>query len=199
MKTSMRLMVLLIVRRYLTLAIASAAIASAASSPTAAAPPKQLQGKSIVVSWSETRQQREETPGGGWSEFRAIQASHKLTIYVSTAGRVFSRQVNTTGVGSATTDQVAGQGNGPYTIRAPSFSGQTMTVIGVSRGGARFIQITFDSAFASCTARSAMGFEANKTRIGLSPITKRKVEIRSVSVGAAECSMQSGNVFGSSS
>jgi len=73
-----------------------------------------------------------------------------------------------------------------------------MTIINVAGGGARMIQVTFDSAFASCTARSAMGFEAGKTRIAVSPITKGKVEIRSDSVGAADCSMQSGNLLGGS-
>jgi hypothetical protein len=125
----------------------------------------------------------------------AVQGSHKLMIYVSTAGRVFSRQINTVGGRSGTMDQVAGEGSGPYPVRIPSFNGQTMTVIGVGQGGASRTQITFDSSFTSCTAKTMVGFEAGKTNITLSPITQRKVETRSVQIGAVSCSMQSGNVL----
>jgi hypothetical protein len=75
------------------------------SSPSyAAGAPEQLKGKSIVVTWAETRQQKNE----GWSDFRTVEARHKLIIYVSTKGRVFSRQTNTTRAGSGNIDQVAG-------------------------------------------------------------------------------------------
>jgi hypothetical protein len=157
-----------------------------------AGPPGQLKGKSVVISWTETRQQRDV----GESEFRSVNASHTMSIYVSDAGRVFSRQVNRTRRGEGGTDQVAGEGGGPFSIRTPLFSGQTMTVIGESRGGARRAVISFDAGFASCTAAASTGFEAGKSKIALSPITKKMVEIRSVTTNGASCSVQSGNVFG---
>jgi hypothetical protein len=175
--------------------IAPTVIAVTISSAAMAAPPQQLLGKSIIVTWSNTRQQRDQKPDGSWTEFRSVQGSHKLIIYISTAGRVFSRQVNTVGARSGTIDQVAGESGGPYAVRTSSFSGQTMTVIGAGQGGASRTQITFDSGFTSCTAQTMVGFEAGKTSVMLSPITKRKVETRSVEVGAVSCSMRSGNVL----
>jgi hypothetical protein len=162
----------------------------------AAGAPDQLKGKSIVVSWSETRIQREEMDQG-WNGFHTVDAKHTLSIYVSTAGRVFSRQTNATRAGSGNIDQVAGEGgSGGYATRAPSFSGQTLTVIGENKGGARRAVIDFDASFASCTAKASTGFEAGKSSISLSPITHKHVEIKSVNTGAASCSVQGGNVLG---
>jgi hypothetical protein len=96
-------------------------------------------------------------------------------------------------------DQVAGEGGGPYPVRTPSFSGQTMTVISVLQGGAGRTQITFEPGFTSCTAQTMVGFEAGKASVMLSPITKRKVETHSVETGAVSCTVQSGNVLDGSS
>lgn len=81
-------------------------------------------GKSVVVNWSETRSQRNV----GETEWRSVNASHSLSVYISTAGRAFTRQVNTTKKGSGTLDRVAGEGN-VHT----SFDGQSMTVIRENR------------------------------------------------------------------
>ena len=124
----------------------------------AAGAPEQLKGKSIVVSWTETRQQKNED----WDNFRTVNASHNLSIYISTAGRVFSRQTNSTRAGSGSTEQVAGEGGGGYAARTPSFSGQTMTVIGENKGGARRTVLDFDAGFSSCSAKAATAFEAGK-------------------------------------
>jgi len=187
------------VRKRLAIAFMPAALILACSSAAAAGPPPQLLGKSIVVSWSNTRQQRDQKPDGSWTEFHKVQGRHELIVYVSTAGRVFSRQVNATHSGSGTMDQAPDQSAGPYPVRTTSFGGQTMTVISVAQGGRGRTQITFDSGFMSCTAQTMVSFEAGKTSIMLSPITKRKVETRSVENGAVSCMVQSGNVFGGSS
>lgn len=179
--------------------IAAAAIAGLillTATAANAAPPAQLKGKSVVINWSETRQQRDERPDGTWTPVRAIGATHTLSIYVSTAGRVFSRQTNRTNAGSGTTEQVAGEGGGSFPTRVPSFTGQTMTIIGESRGGARRTVVDFDAGFASCSARTATAFESGQTSRSVSPITKRKVEIVSVAAGSASCALQNGNVMG---
>ena len=56
-----------------------------------AAPPQQLLGKSIILTWNESRIQRTV----GQTEFRSVQASHIMAFYVGTSGRVFSRLTNT--------------------------------------------------------------------------------------------------------
>jgi hypothetical protein len=59
------------------------------------APPQQLLGKSIVVTWSENRVQRVV----GEANFREVDASHSMSVYIGSSGRVFSRLTNTTGLG----------------------------------------------------------------------------------------------------
>ena len=155
-----------------------------------------LFGKSVIVTWTESRSQRHV----GEAEFYNVTASHKLSIYVSTQGRVFSRQINQVNrVGSGKSDQVAGQRNGPEAVRTPSFSGQTMTIVAASQGGARRMIVNFDAGFSSCSSSGGTGFEAGKTRIAFSPITKKNVEMRSVSTSNGSCTVQSGNVLGSES
>jgi hypothetical protein len=156
---------------------------------TLAAPPSQLMGKSVVVNWTETRSQRNV----GETEWRSVNASHSLSVYVSTAGRAFTRQVNSTKSGSGTLDQVSDQGGNVHT----SFDGQSMTFIRENRGGARRVVVRFDGGFTGCTASAGTGFESGKSSISISPITKRPVEIRAVTVGSVSCSVQAGNVLGS--
>jgi hypothetical protein len=157
-----------------------------------AAPPKQLLGKSVTVSWTETRSQRNV----GQTEFRSVNASHTLMVYVSSAGRVFSRQVNNTRAGSGQINQVGAAREGSYGVATPSFSGQAMTIVRVAQGGARRVVVTFDAGFSSCNATAGTGFEAGKMHTSYSPITKKNVEIRSSSVGSVGCSVRDGNVFG---
>lgn len=163
------------------------------SSAAHAAPPAQLFGKSVIVTWTETRSQRHV----GEAEFYNVNASHKLIIYISVKGRTFIRQINQVNhVGSGKFDQVAGQRSGPEVARTPSFSGQTMTIIAASKGGAQRRIVNFDAGFSSCSNGGGTGFEAGKTRIAYSPITKKKVEMRSVSTSNGSCTVQSGNAFG---
>jgi len=55
-----------------------------------------------------------------------------------------------------------------------------MTLFGETKGGAYRTLIEFDANFASCSARVALGFQSGKTSIALSPITKKYVEMKSV-------------------
>jgi hypothetical protein len=157
----------------------------------AAGAPEALKGKSVIVTWTETRQQRYV----GEPNFYSVDASHNLSMYVSTVGRAFGRLTNSTRAGSGTTEQVAGESGGAYGTRTTLFDGQTMTVIGVSKGGARRILIEFDASFASCSARVASGFEPGKSSVVLSMITKKYVETKSVTTNGASCSVKSGNVL----
>jgi len=182
-------------RKHLAFTLAAAAVAAISSQAGAAGPPQQLIGKSIVLSWSNTREQRDQKPDGSWTNFHTVQGGHKLILYVSTTGRVFSRRINTTKSGSGNMDQVGSEASGAYPVSTPSFSGQTMSIVSVAEGGAGRTEINFDSGFTSCTARVSYGFEAGKTSVMLSPITKRKVETRSVQNGAVNCSVQSGNAL----
>jgi len=159
----------------------------------AAAPPAALYGKSIVVSWIESSQQRNV----GESNWRSVSRSVTLSVYVSTAGRVFSRQTNAVArVGSGSTDQVAGQPGGSGPQRIPVFSGHDMTLYGVQQGGARRIAVSFDAGFTGCTATALFAKEVGRSSFRrISPINGRTLEIATVSPGPATCTIRSGNVF----
>jgi hypothetical protein len=154
-----------------------------------AEPPAQLLGKSVVIEWSDTRSQRD----GDNPEYHTVNGSHTLSVYISTAGRTFIRQVNRTRAGSGRRDQAPGQ-NGSRTV---VFDGQTMTVFARTRGGAYRTVAHFEGNFTGCSATTGLGFESGQTSISVSPITRRRVEMRSLAVTSVSCSVQSGNVFGS--
>src|SRR5258708_3243648 len=114
-----------------------AALICTAFATTAAGAPAGLQGKSVVVSWTETRTQRFVGEG----DFRTVNGAITLSVYVGTTGRVFSRLAFQTRSGAGQSDQVAGAG----ARRVPSFSGNTMTVIHpLTGGGVRRMHVTFD-------------------------------------------------------
>jgi hypothetical protein len=178
-------------RRISIVAIAWVVIASAAEA--AAAPPAALYGKSVIISWSEMRQQRNV----GEAAFRSVAANHSMSIYVSSAGHVFSRFAAQTRRGSGSSEQVAGEGGHPE-ARVPSFGGRSMTLFVPFRsGGIRRIIVDFDAAFVACSTRVAYARELGQaTSIGYSTITKNFVEFQTIEVGAPSCSVQSANVFG---
>jgi hypothetical protein len=153
--------------------------------------PKQLHGKSVVVAWPEERMQRNV----GEPRFRPVKAAHNLSIYVSTAGRVFNRMTNVTGAGIASNDQLAGsEGAG----RVPVFDAQKMSMaLNFRSGGRRQVDVEFKSAFDGCTAK--VGFvrqQPGSPIMGFSGITKKWIEFQSVTPGEASCEISNGNVFG---
>lgn len=126
----------------------------------AAGAPEALKGKSVVVTWTETRQQRYV----GQPNFYSVNGSVSMSVYVSTAGRVFSRRTMSTRSGSGTIEQAPGEGGGAYPTRTALFGGQTMTLIGETKGGAYRTLIEFDASFASCSARVALAFPIRKNQ-----------------------------------
>jgi len=157
----------------------------------AAGAPEALKGKSVILTWTETRQQRVV----GQLNFYSVNGSDSTSIYVSTAGRIFSRRTNSTRAGSGTVERAPGEGSGAYPKGTVLFGGQTMTLIGETKGGAYRTVIEFDANFVSCTARRAIAFQSGKTSIALSPIIHKYVEVKSVTVSGMSCSVKTGNVL----
>jgi hypothetical protein len=172
--------------------VLGAALVCTASAALGAGAPAALQGKSVVVSWTETRVQRVIGEG----DFRTVNGALTLSVYVSSAGRVFSRLAFQTRMGAGQSDQLAGAGSS----RVPTFSGNTMTVVHpLTSGGVRRMQVTFDGSFSSCSATTQFGKQEGVGRQiarSWSSATKKQVEIKSVSPGGVSCSIRSGNVFG---
>jgi len=160
-----------------------------------AAPPQQLVGKSVVVTWNESRIQRTV----GQAEFRSVQASHVMSLYVGESGRVFSRLTNTTRAGSGSSEQVEGQSGNSQLFRArvPSFSGHSMTFFQpFQQGGMRRMVVDFDAGFASCAAKVAFAKESGaETSLTWSPIIHKMVEFKSATASGESCTVKSGNVF----
>ncbi len=156
-----------------------------------AAPPKELYGKSVIVSWMEAREQRPE----GEQAWRSVQGRETLNLYVSEAGRVFNNITATTSGGSADNiGEIAGQGG----HRGITFTGRSLLFLSPhGKGGATRINADFDSSYSSCTAEVVKAKELEGTIIkSYSGIIKRKIEIKSIKVSGAACSIRSGNVVG---
>ena len=168
--------------------IAASAVFLLGTGVAQAGPPQQLLGKSVVVTWTDTRSQRD----GDNPDYHTVSGSHTLSIYVSTAGRLFSRQINTTRAGSGGRERAPGERN-PGSI---TFGGQTMTVFSQTHGGTQRTVVHFDNGFAGCSATTGLGFEHGQTSVSISPITHRRVEMRSSTVTSVGCSVRNGNVFG---
>ena len=154
-----------------------------------AAPPRELYGKSVSVSWTETREQRP----AGQEAWRQIDGSHTLKIYVSDAGRVFNnKSYSVRGLSAEREGQIAGSGKG----RSFNFSGRSLVILMASGGGATRIIVEFDAGFGSCSAQVTRAKEAGGTIVrAYSGIIKANIEIRSTRVGGASCGIRSGNVF----
>jgi hypothetical protein len=174
-------------------AVSLAAITGALSiglTPAAgAAAPKELYGKTVGVTWTETREQRPE----GEQAWRQVSGSTTFNIYVSEAGRVFNNIAYSTRAGSAERKgEIAGSGG-----RSVTFNGRSLLILFAS-GSGRATRITadFDGAFSSCTAQVIRATEAPGTIVRqFSGIIKRYNEIRSTQIGGVSCSIRSGNVF----
>lgn len=164
--------------------------ALAALTPTAAtAAPKQLFGKSIVVSWTEQREQRQT----GWNEFRPVTNSGKFSVYVSSQGQLFNRTSMTNARGASGRVERVGSA-GHMNI---SFQANSLIAIQTNEGGARRIVVTFGPAFATCTAEVIRGKQegAAVIRTGSMIYPGMKVEIRSVHTTGIGCTMSDSNIF----
>jgi len=190
-----------------------AAVLSLAPGLAEAAPfPPPLLGKSVTISWTTTRQQRFE--GSDDIAFRAF--SNTLNIYISSAGRAFSKErVVLAGGGGGRRGGGFGGGGGRFGRTAESeqapgdsrsstggnrvvhFEGGALLVDNPLIAGARRVAITFDAGYGSCNARVIFGREGGTGPIRQrSMLSGRRFEVVSVQTSTPSCSVMSGNVFG---
>ena len=163
-----------------------------------AAPPKDLFGKSITVSWSETREQK----WPGEAQFQKVPRAGEVIIYVSSAGRVFNRMSfsgsRRGGKMVGNSDQVAGAGSDKYENRVVNFQSRSLSMHTPMAGGARSVTVDFSEGFGSCTAAVITGKSAGAGKMVMKSLMDNgmEFEIRSVTTGAANCSISEGNKFG---
>jgi hypothetical protein len=158
-----------------------------------AATPQALYGKSITVSWLETRSQRDGQSG----PFKPIGLPFTSVFYVSTEGRLFTRSSTRSPGGAGSVDKVGTSGsNAAGDARNVSFSGNKIVSNVASQGAGRHTEISFDPGFSSCTAQVITAIpKGAKTAVVRSMTTGNIVEFESVSAGPASCSIASGNPF----
>jgi hypothetical protein len=181
--------------RYLTRAAFTLAVATLVDvlvfeSVKLMAAPSGLYGKSVIVGWTETREQTFE----GETKARNISVSVDLKIYVSTAGRAFAKFFARGSRRSAESEQ------GPTdssTVGAVHFQGNSMFVDKQMESGARRIMITFGSEYTACEARILYGKENGAGQIRRHGIISGKsFVVHSLRLSGASCSVRNGNVFG---
>ena len=182
------------------------------SFPTAgaAAPvPRQLYGKSVSVSWTQTEAQLNETTG----RFVNSRSEITKTFYFSSVGRIFASHSVRSPYGSRTFEQVGseppkvqrpilatGSGQGSRgmsagTFRDLHFEGRTFIAIQrIGENGARRTAIEFDQNFGSCTFTVVFGSDNGKPirRIGWNG---EALVIFSETRSQSSCVIRDGNAF----
>ena len=157
------------------------------------AAPSQLYGKSVTVSWTDTRSQRAV---GLQPAFQPIAIPLTLTVYISTEGHIFRRIVATGNGRSGADDRVGASHSGPNGGFSVQFQGDSMIVNDLSGGFAHRIRVTFDGGVGNCTAQVIAAKQAGSRTVMLHSITTgNTIEVASASAGAASCSVAPGNPF----
>jgi hypothetical protein len=176
--------------------LASATVLLSSATVTIAAP-SPLVGKSIEISFSESRMLKDPAAGTVQPASLAIT----IKIYVSTKGRIFDNYSSQTSSGPASGSQGGGTAStGPgavFAARDWRFSGNSLVGQHLFERGARRMTITFDPGFTSCTLSVVNGkAKGSDTIMIISSTTGKRLEVVSSTIGATSCAIRDGNVFG---
>jgi hypothetical protein len=163
-------------------------VATCASSAIAAAP-ENLRNKTFTVSWSEEHNQSRD---GG--EFQDVSVPYLWTMYVSSAGRGFTRLHAGGGRGAGTHESV-GKGGSSFGggEHAATFTSSGIVVRANFGEAARQISIAVTGS--GCSAQIVVGKTPGVEVAKFTRTDGRHFEIRSLRAGAASCQMQEGNAF----
>jgi hypothetical protein len=163
-----------------------------ASTSGVLAAPQSLYGKTLRVTWNESRSQRVQGEG----EFKAVSIPLSYTVYVSSKGQVFKRLTSTNASGNRTgsKDRVGVSGSDSQGAGSISFQGNTLISTANNGGLGRRIRISFDGG-SSCSAEVMTGKAGSGAATVRSNATGKMMEFQSASAGSASCSLQEGNAF----
>jgi hypothetical protein len=161
----------------------------------AASAPKELYGKSIVITWIEHRSQRHLDQ----ANFQDVNVPLSRKIYISTKGQWFGRFAAMSPKGREGGYEAIGtsgttHSGGPRDVQ---FSGRTITLTGTSAGGlARRTTIEFNESFTTCEAHIIFAKQTGSdVVVGRNLVTGQLQEYRSATVSSVSCSVRDGNVF----
>jgi len=168
----------------------------------AAPPTRDVYGKSITVSWSESITGKL----GYESESRNASRTYQLSLYISTAGRPFVRLTQHAAGFGFNLGKRSGPGRiGNVSQTAPDesststkadhvkFEGRSVVVYRELESGARRIAIDLDGPN-SCRANVVIGRQSG--RAAVLRLRSGSFEISSIQTTAVSCSVSEGNVFG---
>lgn len=156
----------------------------AMTSPSGAAPQAMLD-KTIEISFVVSIPAR-SSAGQSLTARRSVQK----VMYVSRAGRVFSRTARQAGRASETKDVAPGGADG-----APRIEGNTIVgTLGFTSGASRLV-ISFDNSFQNCTASMIMGREGGKALNWKGIDGNVYTATGPAAVSTPSCSVKSGNSF----
>jgi hypothetical protein len=172
-----------------TIGFCAVVLAIVSCAEVAVAAPQALRGKSIVISWSESRRERTES-----GEERSRNSPFKMTIYVSTQDKIFNRL----SAGRGSSDQTGGSSDASrFAPRSVVFSGSRVSVTNTFQGGggARQISANLDANFTGCSASVVIGRGASGQPFKQKLMGGGHVLLLSASVGAVNCSVIDGNAL----
>lgn len=178
----------------------AAVLVFAFATASEAAVPRALYGKSLVVSWTETRNQ--QFPDGAKNQ-RVVQTA--FTMYFSMAGRKFSKSVQFT-LGPRGQEVFAtahSRGPGASIIKTSNvrylptgrFVDRTYVSTVRYESGARQMTITFDEAFQSCTLSFTHGKESGAPGLVMRGSSGRLLMLTSIDISAPKCAVKDGNAI----
>jgi hypothetical protein len=163
--------------------VAVAAVA-VLGSPASAAPQGMLD-KTITISFEASIPAR-SAAGQTLTARRTVQK----VMYVSSAGRVFSRTARQAGRASESKDVAPGGADG-----APRIEGNTIVgTLGLGSGASRMV-VSFDGAFQNCTASVIVGRESGRALTWKGIDGNVYTATGPASVSTPSCAMQPGNAF----
>ena len=162
------------------------------ASAALAAPGADVVGKSVVVRWSESRQQRiNNSP-----DVKAVTIGFEMKIYISGTGRPFNRLTTTSPGGSDQHEQVGVQGESlGGGVRSITANGNSIVLQANYGNYARNLRVEVSPGATSCNATMSVGKEAGSAPKAFQA-SGRTIEIHSLSVSGVTCSVRQGNVFG---
>ena len=155
----------------------------------AASAPSPLRGKNLNLSWTDNRV--EKILGSGHE--RPVTQSSTVTVYVSAEGRFFSAFGRTVGYGFTNRKEVSGGDRNALNWRV---EGTTLAADQHFVRGARRLIVTFDPSFGTCSLRVLHGKEAGSSTIQYVTMNRKEpVELLSINVTSASCTIATGNPF----
>jgi hypothetical protein len=154
--------------------------------------PAALRAKSVVLSWSDSRTVKDTA-----DRQKNVDQTSEIKLYVSEQGRVFSRFERQAGRSDAKTlSQVSGA---PDNYLHWRFENGALTADQHFSKGARRVFIGFSDAFHNCSIKVMHGKQVGAQTIHYQDYnTGEEYEILTIVVTSTSCSIQEGNIFGSS-